>query len=285
MDSVNRIHTVRERVAAWRGEGLSVGLVPTMGNLHRGHLALLQLALERAARVVVSIFVNPLQFGAGEDLDRYPRTLEQDREALTRAGAHLLFVPTDVEMYPADVERSTVVDVAEFGGILEGQFRPGHFVGVATVVTKLFNIVMPDIAVFGEKDYQQLVVVRRLVRDLCLPIEIVAAPTVRDPDGLALSSRNQYLSRGERRRAPRLQEVLRTVRERILDGAADWEALEAEAFAALVKAGFEPDYVSVRRAADLAPPRAGDHDFVVLAAARLGKTRLIDNLRARSGQP
>jgi pantoate--beta-alanine ligase len=285
VDSVNRIHTVRERVAAWRGEGLSVGLVPTMGNLHRGHLALLQLALERAARVVVSIFVNPLQFGAGEDLDRYPRTLEHDREALAREGAHLLFVPTDFEMYPVGFERSTVVDVGEFSGILEGQSRPGHFVGVATVVTKLFNIVMPDIAVFGEKDYQQLVVVGRLVRDLCLPIEIVAAPTVRDPDGLALSSRNQYLSRGERRRAPRLHEVLRSVRERILDGAADWEALEAEAFAALVKAGFEPDYVSVRRAADLLPPRAGDHDFVVLAAARLGKTRLIDNVRARSSQP
>jgi pantoate--beta-alanine ligase len=285
MDAVNRIHSVREQVAALRRDGQSVALVPTMGNLHRGHLSLVQLALERADRVVVSIFVNALQFGPGEDLERYPRTLEHDRELLERAGAHLLFLPTDFEMYPVGIERSTLVDVGEFSGILEGQFRPGHFAGVATVVTKLFNIVTPDVAVFGEKDYQQLIVVGRLVRDLCMPIEILSAPTVRDPDGLALSSRNQYLSVGERRRAPRLHDALRAVRERILDGADDWAALEADALAALVKVGFVPDYVSVRRAADLLPPREGDRDFVVLGAARLGQTRLIDNVRVRSSRP
>lgn len=279
METLNRIHTVRERVGAWRSERLRVALVPTMGNLHRGHLSLVAAAIARADRVVASVFVNPLQFGPSEDYGRYPRTLERDSEQLEKAGAHLLFAPTAFEMYPVGVERTSVVDVPEFAGILEGHFRPGHFAGVATVVTKLFNIVTPDVALFGEKDFQQLVVIQRLVRDLCMPIEVAGVPTVRDPDGLALSSRNQYLSHRERGVAPKLHSTLRGLRKRILEGDRQWATMEAEGMRELSRAGFEPDYVSVRRSADLLPPREGDREFVVLAAARLGTTRLIDNLR------
>lgn len=279
METANRIATVRERVRDWRAEGLRVALVPTMGNLHRGHMALVAAALAAADRVVASVFVNPLQFGPSEDFGRYPRTLERDREQLEQAGARLLFAPTAFEMYPVGVERTSIVDVPEFAGILEGHFRPGHFAGVATVVTKLFNIVQPDVALFGEKDYQQLVVVQRLARDLCMPVEVLGVPTVRDPDGLALSSRNQYLNPRERGVAPRLHATLRAVRKRILDGERQWQELESAALRELVLAGFEPDYLSVRRAGDLLPPREGDREFVVLAAARLGGTRLIDNLR------
>ncbi len=279
METLNRISTVRERVKAWRAEGLTVALVPTMGNLHRGHLSLVAAALARADRVVASVFVNPLQFGPAEDFGRYPRTLERDTDQLEKAGAQLLFAPTAFEMYPVGVERTSIVDVPEYAGILEGHFRPGHFAGVATVVTKLFNIVSPDVAVFGEKDYQQLVVIQRLVRDLCLPIEVAGVPTVRDPDGLALSSRNQYLSNRERGIAPRLHSALRSVRKRVVDGERKWQDIESDAVRELARAGFEPDYLSVRRAGDLLPPREGDRELVALAAARLGKTRLIDNLR------
>jgi pantoate--beta-alanine ligase len=279
METLNRIQTVRERVRDWRAAGLRIALVPTMGNLHRGHISLVETALARADRVVASVFVNPLQFGPQEDFGRYPRTLERDTEQLERVGVHLLFAPTAFEMYPVGIERTSVVDVPEYSGILEGHVRPGHFAGVATVVTKLFNIVAPDVAVFGEKDFQQLVVVQRLVRDLCMPIEIVGVPTVRDPDGLALSSRNQYLSPRERSAAPRLHSTLRALRKRVVDGERRWQELETEAMRELARAGFVPDYVSVRRAADLLPPREGDRELVVLAAARLGSTRLIDNLR------
>ena len=279
MDTVNRIHTVRERVAAWRREGLTVGLVPTMGNLHEGHLSLVQLALDRTDRVVVSVFVNPLQFGPGEDYGRYPRTAERDRELLARAGVELVFAPTAFEMYPMGVERTTTVDSPELAGILEGHFRPGHFSGVATVVTKLFNIVTPDVAIFGEKDYQQLIVVQRLVRDLCLPIEIVPGPIMREHDGLAMSSRNQYLSPGERHRAAHLHGALKSARKRILDGERNWAEIEAEGMRVLAHEGFLPDYFSVRRALDLLPPREGDRELVMLAAAKLGETRLIDNVK------
>ncbi len=279
METLNRIQSVRERVRGWRTEGHRVALVPTMGNLHRGHMSLVESALARAERVVASVFVNPLQFGPQEDFGRYPRTLERDTEQLERAGAHLLFAPTAFEIYPVGVERTSVVDVPEFSGILEGHVRPGHFAGVATVVTKLFNIVAPDLAIFGEKDFQQLVVVQRIVRDLCMPIEIVGVPTVRDPDGLAMSSRNQYLSGRERSLAPRLYSALRALRKRIIDGERPWHELEADAMRELARSGFAPDYVSVRRAIDLLPPREGDRELVALAAARLGSTRLIDNLR------
>lgn len=283
METLNRIHTVRERVAAWRAEGARVGLVPTMGNLHDGHLSLVRLALEPADRVVVSVFVNPLQFGPGEDFNTYPRTSERDGELLAREGVDLVFAPTAFEMYPDGVDGTTIVDSPAFSGMLEGHFRPGHFAGVATVVTKLFNIITPDIAVFGDKDYQQLIVIRRLVRDLCLPIEVIGGPIVRERDGLAMSSRNQYLSQAERDHAPQLYRALCAAGKRIVDGERGWDEIETEGMIALAREGFEPDYFSVRRAQDLLPPREGDVEFAVLTAARLGRTRLIDNVRIRLG--
>jgi pantoate--beta-alanine ligase len=269
MDTVTRIHSVRERITQWRAEGARVGFVPTMGNLHKGHLSLLARAAELADRVVVSIFVNPLQFGPNEDFNRYPRTLEHDTDLLKKTPAQLLFTPTAFEIYPMGVERTSVIDVPELSGILEGQIRPGHFAGVATVVAKLFNIVQPDVAVFGEKDYQQLMIIRRMVQDLCMPVAIEAGPIVRDHDGLALSSRNQYLSPGERNRASRLHDTLRHVQKVLQDGSRRFQDVEAQAMRDLSTAGFTPDYVSIRRAIDL------------MGAARLGKTRLIDNLRVR----
>lgn len=281
MDTVTRIHSVRERVAEWRKAGARIGFVPTMGNLHKGHLSLLTRAAERADRLLVSIFVNPLQFGPNEDFNRYPRTLEHDTELLKKSRADLLFTPTAFEMYPMGVERTSLIDVPELSGILEGTIRPGHFAGVATVVAKLFNIVQPDVAVFGEKDYQQLAIIRRMVHDLCMPIEIDGGPIVRDHDGLALSSRNQYLSPGERNRASRLYDALRHARQMILDGQRRYTDVEAHAMRELTAAGFVPDYVSVRRPSDLMPPRVSDEELVLLAAARLGRTRLIDNLQFR----
>jgi len=281
MELVHRITTVRERVRAWHREGLRVALVPTMGNLHRGHLSLVTAGLARADRLVASVFVNPLQFGPTEDFGRYPRTLERDCELLDGVGAQLLFAPAADEMYPRGVEQTAVVDVPGLADLLEGQFRPGHFAGVATVVTKLLNIVAADVAVFGEKDFQQLSVIERLVADLCLPVEVVAAPTVRDPDGLALSSRNQYLSPEERSLAPRLYAALCTAREQLMAGERDWAGVESAGLRALAGAGFAADYFAVRRQSDLLPPAADDDSLVVLAAARLGTTRLIDNLRVR----
>jgi pantoate--beta-alanine ligase len=254
-----------------------------MGNLHSGHLRLVELALERAGRVVVSIFVNPLQFGPRDDFERYPRTLERDCRMLAQAGAQLVFAPDAREMYPDGMERSAVVDVPALDGILEGRFRPGHFQGVATVVAKLFNIATPDLAVFGQKDYQQLLVIQQMTRDLCLPIEILAAPIVRDDDGLALSSRNQYLSTDERSRAAALHGCLLAARQRILDGDRQWGEIEAAATASLVSRGFEPDYFSIRTARQLGPPGGEDRQLVLLVAARLGMTRLIDNLRVDVG--
>jgi len=279
VDRLGQISAVRARVGEWRSGGATIALVPTMGNLHRGHIRLVELARERAAKVVVSIFVNPLQFGPRDDFDRYPRTLERDCEALALAGAQLVFAPDAGEMYPGGVEHSSVVDVPRLDGLLEGRSRPGHFRGVATVVTKLFNIVAPDVAVFGQKDYQQLLVIRQLTRDLCLPIEILAAPIVRDEDGLALSSRNQYLSADERRRAPALHGGLQSARQRILAGDRDWERIEADAVDSLKTAGFEPDYFAIRQAGDLGAPGDAPRQLVLLVAARLGTTRLIDNLR------
>ena len=279
MESVTRIHTLRERVAGWRQQKLKVGFVPTMGNLHKGHISLVAQAQERAQRVVVSIFVNPLQFGAGEDFDHYPRTLEHDTEMLQKVGADVLFHPGTFEIYPVGHERTTVVDVPELSGILCGAFRPGHFAGVATVVNKLFNIVQPDVAVFGEKDYQQLTIIRRMAADLCLPIEIVGVPTLRDHDGLALSSRNRYLSPEQRSVAPQLHQALMAARKRIEAGERHYDVVQTEGMKALEAAGFTPDYFAVRQASDLQPPREASRELVILAAARLGKARLIDNLK------
>lgn len=268
---------LRAAVADWRVQGARIALVPTMGNLHAGHLALVERARALAERVVVSIFVNPLQFDRADDLAAYPRTLEADAEALAAAGADLLFAPPEAEVYPAGGSLARV-EVAGVTEVLEGASRPGHFTGVATVVAKLFNMVQPDVAVFGEKDWQQLLVIRRLAADLDFPVAIEGLPTVREPDGLALSSRNGYLSPGERARAPRLYAVLRELVEALQAGEQDLAAAEAGACQALETAGFRPDYISVRRAADLALPGPGDRELIVLAAAWLGRARLIDNL-------
>jgi pantoate--beta-alanine ligase len=269
---IHRISELRERLSV---EPM-VGFVPTMGNLHDGHLALISIARARSRCTVASIFVNRLQFEPGGDFDRYPRTLERDCAVLEKAGCDVAFAPDEREMYPETQEMFvTPPGVAEQ---LCGTFRPGHFQGVATVVTKLFHAVQPDVAVFGKKDYQQLHVIRMLVRQLNFPIEIVAGETVREADGLAMSSRNHYLTPTERAEAVRLQRTLRGVKERIDSGARDFPALAAEAADGLRKAGWKVDYVDVRNRADLGVPAAGHRELVVLGAGWLGKTRLIDNL-------
>jgi pantoate--beta-alanine ligase len=271
---------LRESIAHWRTGGARVAFVPTMGNLHAGHLELMAEARQRADRVVASIFVNPMQFGEGEDFDAYPRTLEADQAKLVDAGVDLLFAPTASIIYPAGADRQTRVEVPQLSDILCGASRPGHFVGVATVVCKLFNMVQPDLAVFGEKDYQQLMVIRRMVADLAMPIEIVGKPTVRESDGLALSSRNGYLSAEERAKAPQLYRALQSTAAALRDGNRDYTGLEAEAEKCLQAEGFRPDYFAIRRAEDLAIPDENEGKLVILAAAYLGTTRLIDNLNA-----
>lgn len=278
MKVVATVEQLRDQVRRWRATGMSVALVPTMGNLHAGHLELVRLARQLADRCLVTIFVNPLQFGEGEDLASYPRTLETDREKLLSAETDMLFTPSVEEVYPNGQRAQTRVEVPELSDLLCGASRSGHFVGVATVVCKLFNMAQPDLAVFGEKDYQQLLVIRRMVADLALPVKIVGMATAREPDGLARSSRNSYLSKAEREIAPRLYQTLQNTAQAIAAGENDLDSLEASAQAMLRAAGFRPDYYSVRRVADLMPPEGGDQELVVLAAAWLGRPRLIDNL-------
>ena len=268
----------RERLASWRARGLRIGLVPTMGNLHAGHLALVSEIAGHCDRVAVTVFVNPLQFVQGEDFDDYPRTLEQDRLRLAEVNAHALFCPSVDEMYPDGGIAKTEVHVPSLENILCGAHRPGHFGGVATVVTKLLSIAQPDVAIFGRKDYQQLVIIRQLVRDLSLPVEIVAAPTLRHDDGLAMSSRNQYMTEEERRIAPLLYAQLDGIRKAILAGERDFPLLCKRAEDALAEAGFRTDYVSVLDAQDLQAPSAHTRVLAVLTAARLSKARLIDNV-------
>lgn len=279
---VDEIAALRQQVRAWRAAGQRIAFVPTMGNLHAGHLTLVRAARADGVRVVVSIFVNPLQFGPREDLATYPRTPEQDREQLAAAGVDILFVPSAAAIYPRGLGEQTRIEVPGLSDILCGASRPGHFVGVATVVCKLFNIVQPDLAYFGEKDFQQLLVIGRMTEDLSLPIEIVGVPTVRESDGLALSSRNGYLTPSERALAPALYHALQRAGEALREGLG---VAEVERFgrAGLEAAGLRPDYFAVRRATDLARPEQADLDLVVLAAAFLGSTRLIDNLRVRRG--
>jgi len=278
MNTVKTVRELRAAVARARGEGKRIGFVPTMGNLHSGHAALVTKAAQRADFVVASIFVNPLQFGAGEDLDKYPRTLAADQEKLLEAGCQLLFAPTVEEMYPDGMAVQTRVSVPQLSEGLCGASRPGHFEGVATVVSKLFNMVQPDLAVFGEKDFQQLAVIRAMVRDLNMPIQIIGEPTVRAEDGLALSSRNGYLSAEQRAAAPALYRVLSAMAEAIRRGQRDFAALIADGQAQLDAAGFRKDYLEVRHALTLRPAQVDDRDLVVIAAAYLGNTRLIDNL-------
>lgn len=268
---------LRGALRAARKAGKSVAFVPTMGNLHSGHITLVREARRRADIVVASIFVNPTQFGANEDFDKYPRTLPADSALLADAQCDLLFAPEAREMYPDGRAQATAVSVSGITEMLCGSSRPGHFTGVATVVSKLFNIVQPDMALFGEKDYQQLAVIRRLTRELCFPIDIVGVPTVRADDGLALSSRNGFLSTAERQQAPLLYQTLSSLRSAIESGQRDYAMLTQAAIAHLGKCGFVPDYLEVRRQ-DLAPAGADDRELVILVAARLGTTRLIDNL-------
>lgn len=275
------IPATRRLIAQWRRAGARIALVPTMGNLHDGHLRLMQVARRRADRVVASVFVNPTQFGPGEDYHSYPRTLAADKRRLVGAGVDALFVPQPAAMYPRGEGVSTAVSVPGLSRQLCGAFRPVHFDGVTSVVLRLFNIVTPDVAVFGEKDYQQLVILRLMVADLHLPVRIVGVPTVREPDGLAMSSRNQYLTIGEREIAPRLHATLRGCAERLHAGERDYGAIEREATRRLEEVGFHPDYVAIRQAADLAPVLAGCRELRVLAAARLGRARLIDNIAVR----
>ena len=259
------------------GPGKRLALVPTMGNLHEGHIALMTQARDHADQVVATIFVNRLQFRPGEDFEKYPRTFADDCERLAAAGVEHLFAPDDAEMYPQP-QTYHVEPPPEQAGILDGEFRPGHFRGVATVVMKLFQIAQPDVALFGKKDYQQLMVIRNMVREFDLPIEIVGGETVRAADGLALSSRNGYLSTAERAEAPRLFRVLTKVIDAVRDDARDFTLLEKWAISELRANGWVPDYVALRKKLDLQLPSAHDSGLVVLAAARLGSTRLIDNL-------
>ena len=269
---------LREHLKDWRRAGDHIAIVPTMGNLHDGHLKLVEIAREHAERVVVTIFVNPTQFGEGEDFEDYPRTMERDRRRLKRARADLLFAPTTEVIYPFGIDTAASVTVPVLTDDFCGESRPGHFDGVTGVVSRLFSLVQPDVAVFGQKDYQQLLVIKRLVDDMSIPLEIVAAPTEREDDGLAMSSRNQYLTEDERAVAPELFRALSAVAQALEAGDENFTELEAQAIATLEKAGFAPEYVSIRRAENLEPPVRASDELVVMAAAQLGAARLIDNV-------
>lgn len=274
---------LREVLDAQRASGKRIGLVPTMGNLHSGHHSLVDMARGCTDVVVATVFVNPTQFGPNEDFDRYPRTAAADEAALEQRGCHVLFTPSIDTMYPLGLERGVRIHVPALADVLEGALRPGHFDGVATVVAKLFHLVRPHRAVFGRKDYQQLLVVRALVEDLCMPIEIIDAPIVRAENGLALSSRNQYLDAEQRQRAGVIHEVLRAMAMQVHETAEPLSAIELAGSQRLVHAGLQPDYVTLRRATDLDDPHAGQrNDLVALVAARLGSVRLIDNLAVPS---
>ncbi len=278
MITVETVASLKEHLARLRSGGKRVAFVPTMGNLHAGHLHLMQEARRQAQVVVASIYVNPLQFGQGEDFDAYPRTPAHDKTALLAAGVDLLFMPKESEIYPRGREAQTCVEVPGLSDILCGAFRPGHFRGVTTVVNRLFNLVAPDVALFGKKDYQQWLLVCLMAADLGMPVEIIGVDTVRDPDGLAMSSRNHYLTPDERNTAPRLYAALCAARDRMRHQKISPAEAEEGAARALKAAGFRLDYVSVRRCQDLALPQPDDRKFVILAAAWLGRTRLIDNL-------
>jgi pantoate--beta-alanine ligase len=275
------VHTIEELRDQLRGQN-RIAFVPTMGNLHAAHLSLMTMARQHGDPVVASIFVNRLQFGPNEDFDKYPRTLQDDIDKLQKHNqVYVLFAPNEQEMYP-EPQNYRVQPPHDLGDILEGEFRPGFFVGVCTVVLKLFSCVQPRVAVFGKKDYQQLMIVRNMCRQFALPTEIIPHETVRDPDGLALSSRNRFLNDAERKEAPRLYATLNTVRDRLLAGETDVARVEHDAVLALTANGWKVDYISVRRRGDLKPPEAGEvaagEPLVTVAAAKLGATRLIDNL-------
>ncbi|MGY3931645.1 Pantothenate synthetase [Aeromonas encheleia] len=274
---VNNPVDLREQIGQWRREGRTIAFVPTMGNLHQGHLTLVEQARRHGEKVVVSIFVNPLQFDKADDLANYPRTLEQDCAALQGAGVDLVFTPTPELMYPHGLASQTFVEVPGLSGLLEGALRPGHFRGVSTVVAKLFNLVQPDLACFGQKDYQQLALIRKMVADMAIPVEIVGVPTVRAQDGLALSSRNGYLSAAERALAPELARTMNWVAEQIEAGDHHLPSLVAQASQRLDNAGFRTDAIDIVDADTLESATEASERLVILMAAYLGKARLIDN--------
>jgi len=278
MITVDTADGLREQMVKSRQGGKRIALVPTMGNLHAGHIHLMQEARQHAQAVVASIYVNPLQFGPNEDFDAYPRTPGHDKVALLAAGVSVVFMPSDSVMYPRGRSAQTVIEVPGLSEDLCGAFRPGHFRGVTTAVHRLLTLVAPDVAIFGKKDYQQLMLIRLMVADLGIPVEIVGVDTVREPDGLALSSRNTYLSASERQTALQLFETLCALRDRVLRHGSLTKEAEEAAMESLQSHGFRPDYVSVRRQSDLAVPQPEDRRLVVLAAAWLGRTRLIDNV-------
>ena len=278
MEELSSIDALRKQVLAWRKAGLRVGFVPTMGNLHGGHLTLVDEARRQADRIVVSIFVNPTQFSAGEDFSDYPRTYEADCALLKTKAVDLVFAPSVEALYPDGPSLQTRVDVPRLNDMLCGLSRPGHFTGVATVVAKLFNIVQPDLAVFGLKDYQQLMVIRQMTHDLAWPIEIVGAPIARELSGLAMSSRNAYLSAEQTEQAAVIYQTLTALADRMSQGEADLAPLVQAGLSQLTAAGLNPDYLEIRRAADLEKAQPGDQSLVILVAAHLGRARLIDNL-------
>lgn len=273
------VNTLRQQVSEWHQAGLKVGFVPTMGNLHEGHLSLVDIAKLHCDKVVVSIFVNPLQFGPDEDFDRYPRTFEADQQKLVSRATDLLFYPQVDEMYPNGMQQTQVQLPSELTGLLEGAKRPGHFDGVTTVVNKLFNMVQPDIAVFGQKDFQQLAVIKQMVAELAMPVKIIGAPIGRDSDGLALSSRNQYLDAQQRHIAPKLNTVLQDIAVAIQSGNSNFLQLCQVASQQLIDQGFDSvDYIQVCDAKTLRPAKDNSSQIVILAVARLGNTRLLDNI-------
>lgn len=278
MKILTSIDTLRSQIAQWRSNGERIAFVPTMGNLHQGHLTLIDVARRHADRVIASIFINPMQFGKNEDLDSYPRTMEDDCAGLTAHGADAVFTPTAQMMYPRGLDMQTFVEVPRLGDLHCGASRSGHFRGVSTIVCKLFNLVQPDIACFGQKDYQQLAIIRQMVIDLSLPIDIIAVPTERADDGLALSSRNGYLTAEQRKIAPALYQMLQQLRQQIEAGNHDYRHLEQQAKQQLLASGFTPDYIDISDKHDLTLATAAAQSKVILAAAWLGSTRLIDNL-------
>ncbi len=278
MQVISSKQELHEQLRDWRHHDDHIALVPTLGNLHAGHIKLVELAREHAERVVVSVYVNPTQFGEDEDFEDYPRTLERDTRRLKQIGADVLFVPDDATVYPYGHDCATVVSVPGLTENFCGASRPGHFDGVTTVVARLFALVQPDVAVFGQKDYQQQLIIRFMTEDLSLPIRIITAETVREDDGLAMSSRNQYLTEEERAVAPLLHDTLSELGSALQNGKRDFEDLEKIAIGRLEKAGFGIDYVAVRRAHNLALPDRDCDELVVIAAVHLGEARLIDNI-------
>ena len=281
VDSKNKL---RKIIKDWKQQGKTIAFVPTMGNLHEGHLSLIKKANEVADKTVSSIFVNPTQFDRKKDLSNYPRTLEADTELLQKTGCDLLFTPQSQDMY-SNTDKFTRVQVPGIGDMLEGESRPGHFQGVATIVTKLFNLVTPDSAIFGEKDYQQLMVIKQMVRELDFNIEIIGYPIVRENDGLAMSSRNGYLTEEERNQAPYLHQTLQAIKKQLIDKEKDIKNIIVSANKTITTHGFIPDYIKILRQKDLLAPKAHDQELIILASAWLGSARLIDNLPINLNKP